>query len=124
MAETKQDADRALDYFLAAYRAKYPKAAACLEKDREELLAFYDFPAGHGKHIRTTNAIESTFATVRLRTDKTKSCLSRETVMTMVFRLCECAEKHWRRLDGPKQLAEVIRGVRFVDGNREDRVAA
>jgi transposase-like protein len=124
MAETKKDADSAFDYFLSAYRAKYPKAAVCLEKDREELLAFYDFPAEHWKHIRTTNAIESTFATVRLRTDKTKSCLSRETVMTMVFRLCQCAEKHWRRLDGSKQLADVIRGIRFVDGNREERVAA
>jgi transposase-like protein len=124
MAETKQKANEAFDYFLEAYRAKYPKAVACLEKDREELLAFYDFPAEHWKHIRSTNPIESTFATVRLRTDKTKNCLSRETVMTMVFRLCQCAEDKWRRLDGSKLLAEVIRGINFVDGIREKRMAA
>lgn len=124
MAETRQDAEDAFDYFLSAYRAKYPKAAKCLEKDREELLAFYDFPAEHWKHIRTTNPIESTFATVRLRTNKTRGCLSRETVLTMVFRLCLCAEKNWRKLDGSKYLAELIEGVRFVNGTREERKAA
>lgn len=124
MAETKKDAGEAFDYFLDAYRAKYPKAAGCLEKDREELLAFYDFPAEHWKHIRTTNPIESTFATVRLRTNKTRNCMSRESVLTMVFRLCQCAQKKWRKLDGAKHLAEVIRDVRFIDGIREQRMAA
>jgi putative transposase len=124
MAETKAEAERAFDYFVAAYGAKYPQATSCLEKDREDLLAFYDFPAEHWKHLRTTNPIESTFATVRQRTYKTKNCLSRETVLTMVFRLCQCAEKKWRRLDGSKLLAEVIEGVRFVNGTREERKAA
>jgi len=124
MAETRADAEKAFDYFLAAYRAKYPKAAGCLDKDREALLAFYDFPAEHWKHIRTSNPIESTFATVRLRTNKTRGCLSRETVLTMVFRLCQCAENNWRKLDGSKYLAQVIEGVRFVNGTREERKAA
>ena len=124
MAETRMDAIKAFDYFLSAYRAKYPKAAECLAKDQEELFAFYDFPAEHWKHIRTTNPIESTFATVRLRTNKTRGCLSRETVLTMVFRLCLCAEKTWRRLDGSKYLAEVIKGVRFVNGMKEKKEAA
>ena len=124
MAETKEDAGKAFDYFLSAYRAKYPKAVQCLEKDREELLAFYDFPAEHWKHIRTTNPIESTFATVRLRTNKTRGCLSRTTAFTMVFRLAQCAEKTWRKLDGLRYLAEVIEGVRFVNGTREERKAA
>ena len=124
MAETRSDAGKAFDYFLSAYRAKYPKAAECLAKDRDELLAFYDFPAEHWKHIRTTNPIESTFATVRLRTNKTRGCLSRETVLTMVFRLCQCAEKNWRKMDGSNYLAEVIEGVRFINGTREERKAA
>ena len=104
------------DVFIEAYGIKYDKAAACLMKDRDVLLTFYEFPAEHWKHIRTTNPIESTFATVRLRTEKTKGCLSRQTALTMVFRLCQCAEKKWRRLDGADHLAEVIRGVQFVDG--------
>ncbi|MFH1059061.1 MAG: IS256 family transposase, partial [Pseudomonadota bacterium] len=82
------------------------------------------FPAERWKHIRTTNPIESTFATVRLRTDKTRGCLSRDTVLTMVFRLIQAAERRWRRLDGSTQLAEVIQGVRFVDGIKEQRMAA
>ncbi len=116
MAETRKDADKAFDFFIDAYGAKYDKAVACLVKDRDVLLTFYNFPAEHWKHIRTTNPIESTFATVRLRTEKTKGCLSRQTALTMVFRLCQCAEKKWRRLDGTNHLAEVIRGVKFVDG--------
>jgi len=88
MAATRKEAERAFDYFIEAYQAKYPKATECLSKDREELLAFYDFPAEHWKHIRTTNPIESTFATVKLRTAKTRGCLSRTTLLTMVFRLC------------------------------------
>ncbi len=116
MAETRKDADKAFDFFITAYGAKYDKAVDCLVKDREVLLTFYDFPAEHWKHIRTTNPIESTFATVRLRTEKTKGCLSRQTALTMVFRLCQCAEKTWRRLDGSQHLGEVVRGVLFVDG--------
>lgn len=104
MAETREDADRAFDAFLSIYGAKYPKATSCLEKDRTELLAFYNYPAEHWTHLRTTNPIESTFATVRLRTAKTRGCLSRQTLLTMVFQLCRSAEKRWRRLQGYKLL--------------------
>lgn len=124
MAETRADAEKAFDFFLDAYGSKYPKASGCLAKDREDLLAFYDFPAEHWKHIRTSNPIESTFATVRQRTYRTKNCCSRQTILTMVFRLCLSAQKKWRRLDGSKRLAEVIEGIRFVDGVREERKAA
>ena len=103
---------------------KYDKAAACLAKDRGVLLTFYDFPAEHWKHVRTTNPIESTFATVRPRTYRTKGCLSRKTAMAMVFKLCQCAQRKWRKLDGSNHLAEIIRGVKFVDGERQDRAAA
>ncbi len=95
MAETKQDAEKAFDFFLEVYCAKYDKAVACLAKDRDALLTFYDFPAEHWKHIRTTNPIESTFATVRLRTAKTKGCLSRKTALTTVFKLCQSAGQKW-----------------------------
>jgi len=95
-----------------------------LEKDRGELLTLYDFPTGHWKHIRTTNPIESTFATVRLRTTKTKNCLSRQTVMTMIFRLCQSAEGKWRRSNGFELLAEAIRGVNFVNEIKQERMAA
>ncbi len=118
MAETKQDAEKAFDFFLEAYGAKYDKVVACLAKDRDVLLAFYDFPAEHWKHIRTTNPIESTFATVRLRTTKTKGCLSRMTALTMVFKLCQSAGKKWRRLDGSHQIAAIIQGVKFKDGEK------
>jgi len=120
MAETKAEAERALDLFVETYQAKYPKAAECLVKDRDVLLTFYDFPAEHWMHIRTTNPIESTFATVRLRTRRTKGCGSRIATLTMVFRLTQCAEQHWRALNGSKLLDEVIRGVQFVDGLRKD----
>ena len=92
--------------------AKYDKATACLAKDRAVLLTFYDFPAEHWKHLRTTNPIESTFATVRLRTIKTKGCLSRKTALAMVFKLCQSASKKWRRLDGSHQIAGIIQGVK------------
>jgi putative transposase len=115
-AESRQGAEQALDRFLAKDGAKYDKAAACLVKDRDSLLAFYDFPAEHWKHVRTSNPIESTFATVRLRTDKTKGCLSRRTALAMVFKLAQSAERHWRRLDGSGRLAQLIEGVRFRDG--------
>jgi len=124
MAETRKDAEAALDFFLEAYGAKYEKAVDCLEKDRDVLLTFYDFPAKHWKHLRTTNPIESTFATVRLRTHRTKGCLSRKTALTMVFKLCQSASKTWRKLDGSNQLADVIDGVKFVNGERQERAAA
>ncbi|MFQ5993434.1 MAG: IS256 family transposase [Nitrospiraceae bacterium] len=124
MAPTKADAEQAFAYFIAAYEAKYPKAVECLTKDRETLLAFYDFPAEHWVHLRTTNPIESTFATVRLRTAKTRGCLSRETALTMVFKLCLSAEKRWRCLNGPKQLAELIKGIEFQDGMQVEKKAA
>jgi putative transposase len=127
-AANRADAEAAFDRFLAKYQAKYDKAAHCLAKDREVLLAFYDVPAEHWKHVRTANPIESTFATVRLRTDKTKGCLSRETALAMVFKLTRSAERHWRRLNGSERLAEIIRGVRFRDGEpitaAEDQAAA
>jgi len=115
-AATKAEAEKAFDLFVATYRAKYGKAAECLAKDREELLAFYDFPAEHWVHLRTTNPIESTFATVRLRTAKTKGSGSRSACLTMVFKLMEAAAKGWRLLNGSPLLSKVVAGVRFVDG--------
>jgi len=116
MAESKEDADKAFDRFLAKYQAKYDKATDCLSKDRDALLAFYDFPAEHWKHIRTANPIESTFATVRHRTVRTKGCLSYETVTIMVFKLIRAAQASWRKLDGQNQLPKVIKGVKFTNG--------
>jgi transposase-like protein len=116
MAESRKDAEKAFSRFLAKYEAKYDKAAACLAKDRETLLAFYDFPAEHWKHIRTGNPIESTFATVRHRTIRAKGCLSHDTGMIMVFKLIQTAQSSWRRLDGQNQLPKVITGVTFTDG--------
>jgi transposase-like protein len=116
MAESRKMADKAFDLFLEKYSDKYPQATGCLEKDRETLLTFYDFPAAHWKHIRTTNPIESTFASVRHRTIKTKGCLSRETALSMVFKLVMAAQKRWKRLSGRNQLPKLIEGVRFADG--------
>ena len=124
MAGSRQEAEKAFDYFVSAYGAKYPKAVECLSKDRDVLLTFYDFPAEHWVHIRTTNPVESTFATVRLRTAKTRGCLSRETVFTMVFKLCLSAEKRWRRLNGAEQLTVIMSGVKFEDGVRVEEDAA
>ena len=124
MAAEKHEAQRHFDDFMGIYGLKYPKAAECLQKDHAYLLTFYDFPAEHWRHIRTTNPIESTFATVRLRTDKVKGCFSSQTVITMAFKLCKCAEKRWIKLYHPKRLAEVIRGVKFVNGLKENRIAA
>jgi putative transposase len=115
-ASTKVDAGKAFDLFCAKYQAKYDKAVACLEKDRDVLLTFYHFPAEHWKHIRTTNPIESTFATVRHRTKRTKGCLKRNTAMVMVFKLIKEAEKRWLRLRGKNQLPKVIQGITFTDG--------
>jgi transposase-like protein len=116
MAETKADAEAAFDGFLESYRVKYEKAAECLTKDRNALLTFYDFPAEHWKHLRTTNPIESTFATVRHRTIRSKGCLSNRTALAIVFKLVEAAQKSWRRLDGHNQLPKLILGVTFTDG--------
>ena len=124
MAETRGDAESAFDFFLQAYGAKYDKAVECLARDRDRLLSFYDFPAEHWKHLRSTNPIESTFATVRLRTTKTKGCLSRSTALAMVFKLLLSAQRKWRRLDGSKHLAEVIQGVIFKDGIKQIQHAA
>lgn len=120
MAATREDAYKAFNFFIETYEAKYPKATACLVKDKEELLAFYDFPAEHWGHIRTTNPIESTFATVRHRTYKSKGCHSRNTILTMVFKLCESAQDRWIKLRGFNYLAEVFQGVKFVNGVREN----
>lgn len=121
MAPSKQEANEAFDFFLAVYGAKYPKATDCLQKDRDELLAFYDFPAEHWIHLRTTNPIESTFATVRLRTAKTRNCLSRVTILTMVFKLCQSAQKKWRTLNGSKHLEAVYDNIIYLDGIHPDR---
>jgi len=116
MAETKRDALAAFDAFVETWGVKYDRAVECLTKDRDALLAFYDFPAEHWKHLRTTNVIESSFATIRHRTVRSKGCLSNKTALAMIFKLAEAAEKSWRRLDGHNQLPKVIRGVRFADG--------
>jgi len=122
-AETKAEAEKAFDLFVATWEAKYAKATDCLVKDREELLVFYDFPALHWIHLRTTNPIESTFATVRLRTSKTKGSGSRSACLTMVFKLMESAAKKWRLLNGSPLLSKVIAGVRFVDGVEQTSAA-
>jgi putative transposase len=116
MAETKKDALAAFDAFVETWGVKYDKAAECLIRDRDALLAFYDFPAEHWKHLRTTNVIESSFATVRHRTVRSKGCLSNKTALAMIFKLAEAAEKSWRRLDGHNHLPKVILGVKFTDG--------
>ena len=124
MAETRENADRAFDLFIEKYKAKYPKAVACLEKDREVLLTFYDFPAEHWIHLRTTNPIESTFATVRLRHRRTKGNGSRTACLAMVFKLTLCAEKTWRRLNSPLLIGKIVEGYEFVDGVMQEKDAA
>ena len=120
MAQSRADAEKAMDKFVAKYGTKYDKAADCLIKDREALLAFYDYPAEHWKHIRTANPIESTFASVRHRTVKTKGCLSLETAEIMVFKLIMAAQKQWLKLNGKNQLPKLIQGIKFNDGIEED----
>jgi transposase-like protein len=124
MAETRQDADAAFDLFLETYQAKYPKACECLAKDRAELLTFYDFPAEHWKHLRTTNPIESVFATVRLRHRRTKGNGSRNACLAMVHQLMLSASKRWRLLSGADYLPDVIAGIPFTDGVKHQEVAA
>ena len=126
-AETRADAEHAFDLFVTTYDAKYPKATLCLQKDREELMAFYNFPAKHWQSIRTSNPIESTFGTIRHRTKRSKGCLSRDGMLHMMFKLGMCAQENWRRLRGFNHLAQVITGVKFRDGievKAVDQVAA
>jgi len=124
LAPSRKAALAAYDQFISSYRAKYPKATECLEKDKEWLFSFYDFPAQHWSHLRTTNPIESTFATVRLRTHRTKGCGSRIATLTMVFKLGIEAQKHWRRLNGSELIPKVVTGVKFVDGEELHEQAA
>jgi transposase-like protein len=119
MSAKKEDAIKAFDRFIATYGVKWPRATDCLEKDRAELLAFYDFPAEHWGHLRTSNPIESTFATVRLRTYRTKGPGSREAGLAMAFKLAMKAASGWRKLNGSAKLQEVIDGIVFVDGERK-----
>lgn len=126
-ADTKENAEAAFDQFEELFEAKYPKAVQCLQKDREELMAFYDFPAQHWQSLRTTNPIESTFSTIRHRTKRAKGCLTRDGMLHMIFKLGQCAQKNWRRQRGFSYLAKVITGVRFRDGievNSDNQVAA
>ncbi|QDU62680.1 Transposase, Mutator family [Planctomycetes bacterium Pan216] len=120
MAATREEARKAFDHFVEKYGAKYPGASQCLEKDRDVLLTFYDFPAEHWKHLRTTNPIESTFATIRLRQRKTKGCGSRRASLTMMFKLAHAAQKGWRRLNGYEKIIPLLEGKTFVDGDLQD----
>jgi putative transposase len=120
LAATRADAETAFDRFIKTYEAKYPKTVECLSKDRTALLAFYNFPAEHWMHIRTSNPIESTFATVRLRTDKTRGCVSQASLLSLVFKLVQSAQKRWLRIQKFNRLAEVIEGVKFTVGIRID----
>ncbi len=120
MAETREDAHKALETFLEKYAAKYPEACKCLEQDRDVLLTFYDFPAEHWKHLRTTNPIESTFATIRLRHRRTKGCGTRRASLTMMFKLAKSAEKRWRRLNGHERIISLLEGKKFVNGELQD----
>ena len=121
MADTREDAEKAFDDFVALYSDKHFKAVQCLEKDRDTLLAFYDFPAQHWHHIRTTNPIESMFATVKLRTAKTRGCLSKKTGLAMVFKLAMAAQEKWPRLRGSNYVADVVRGIIFKDGIKQNQ---
>jgi transposase-like protein len=123
-AETRANANKAFDHFLEKYDAKYPAACQCLRKDREQLLAFYDFPAEHWGHLRTTNPIESTFATIRLRHRKTKGNGTRRASLTMMFKLAQSAAKKWKRLRGSEKIAFVIEGRSFKDGIMQEEIAA
>ena len=123
LAPRKKEALEAFDQFVQLFEAKYPRATECLLKDKEETLTFFNFPAEHWRHIRSTNAIESTFATIRLRTYKTRGCLSRKTALAMVFKLSQAAEKRWQRIHRYKLLPEVLEGKTFVDGVRHEKAA-
>lgn len=124
MAETRADAIKAFDAFLEDYSKKYPKATDCLKKDRDVLLTFYDFPAEHWRHIRTTNPIESTFATIRLRHRRTKGNGTRQATLTMLFKLAQSAAQHWRTFNAAELLIEVAKNTKFQDGQILTQVAA
>ena len=126
-AATQAEAEKAFDLFIRTYEAKYPKATLCLQKDHEELMAFYDFPAQHWQSIRTSNPIESAFATIRHRTKRSKGCLTRDGMLHMMFKLGQCAEKNWRRLRGFDYLGKLVTGIKFKDGievTQTDQIAA
>ena len=116
MSPRKIDGLKAYETFLGTYEAKYPKACQCLKKDKEQLFTFYDFPGMHWQHIRTTNPIESTFATIRHRTRQTKGCGSRKATLAMVYKLAKEAEKQWRKLRGYELISKLISGIKFKDG--------
>ena len=120
MASTREDANKAFDLFERTYEAKYPDAVTCLSKDRDALLTFYDFPAAHWIHLRTTNPIESTFATVRLRHRRTKGNGSRRACLAMVYKLADSASKTWRKLNQHELIQDVIANVTFTDGEKKD----
>lgn len=123
MAATREDAEKACDHFLEKYEAKYPGACECLKKDRDALLAFYDFPAEHWKYLRTTNPIESTFATIRLRHRRTKGSGTRRASLTMMFKLAQSAQKRWRRLNGHQQIISLLEGKKIVNGELQQDAA-
>ena len=116
MAETRDAAHQAFDEFIATFGQKYPKAVECLRRDRALLLTFFDFPAAHWQHIRSTNVIESVFATVRHRTDRVKGCFTRASLLALMFKLGQAAQKNWRKLRGYRQCAAILDGVKFKDG--------
>jgi putative transposase len=116
MAETRAAASSAFDQFVQIYQDKYPKATECVQKDREALLEFYQLPAAHWQHVRSTNVIESTFATIRHRTDRAKGCLTRRTMLAFIYKLGVAAHKSWRRLRGFEHLSKIVAGVKFKDG--------
>ena len=122
-ADTRARAHQAFDRFVATFEEKYPKAVDCLVKDRGELLAFYEFPAVHWQHLRTTNPIESTFATIRLRTVKTRNCVSAKSGLSLVHQLAMSAQKRWRRLRGFRHLADVVADVKYIDGINEREIS-
>ena len=126
LAPRKAEAIKAYTTFFGMYEAKYPKACECLKKDFEVLFTFYNFPAVHWQHIRTTNPIESTFATIRHRTRQTKGCGSRTATLAMVYKLATYAEKRWQKLRGSELITKVVAGVKFIDGEerKADQVVA
>lgn len=124
MADTREAAYEAFDLFVKTYQAKYPKAVECLQKDREELLAFYDFPAEHWGHLPTTNPIESVFSTIKHRQKKTRGNGSRVACLAMVFKLAQSASKKWRALNGSSLLPDVVQGIQFKDGVKQTKTAA
>ena len=122
LAECREDAEKAMQRFVSKYELKYSKAVDCLLKNKEDLFAFFNFPAEHWIHLRTTNPIESTFATVKHRTKKSKNCFSRNTVIAAVFKLSMEAEKRWRPLRGKHRIAQIIDMQRFIDGINENEI--